>query len=185
MLVLRYRHRLPADYAMGRIRERAAGRGPLWDTAPGLAFKAFTATEAGGPGGSDNGYASTYLWLDPGAATAFLTDDRFRAVIDGFGRPRVGIALPLAVAAGSAAGAAHLTHERIALAAGCDLAALRAAEAERAAAAVAAGACAAVSALDPEAWQLVRVALHRDAPAAERPEAVLHLAAPGWAHLAR
>ena len=42
MLSKQYIHRLPADYDIGHVRERAARRGPLWDAAPGLGFKAFS-----------------------------------------------------------------------------------------------------------------------------------------------
>lgn len=182
MLVLRYRHRLPADYDMDRVRRRVAERGRLWDATPGLGFKAFSIAE--GAGG--NVYAATYLWLDPLAAGAFLTDDRFRAVVDGFGRPGVETWLPLAVAAGSSDGAAILERETLPVAETRDLAALRAAEAERSAAALADGACATVSALDPGTWRLVRLTLRRDAAAVGSPqERVLHLAAPGWARLSR
>ncbi|AWN35315.1 DUF4865 family protein [Methylobacterium radiodurans] len=180
MLVLRYRHRLPADYDMARIRGRVAERGPLWDATPGLGFKAFSVAERAG-GAAGNVYAATYLWLDPAAASGFLTDDRFRAVTDGFGRPRVETFLPLAVAASSPDGAAVLVQEVVPIAETRGLAALRAAEAERAASALAEGACAAVSALDPGAWRLVRLTLRRDGDATH--ERVLHLAAPGWARL--
>ncbi len=47
MLIARYRHRLPADYDMDRIRDRIAARRPAWDDAPGLVFKA---VHGGGPG---------------------------------------------------------------------------------------------------------------------------------------
>jgi hypothetical protein len=181
MLVLHYRHRLPADYDMDRVRRRVAERGPLWDATPGLGFKAFSITE--GAGGSV--YAATYLWLDPLAAGGFLTDDRFRAVVAGFGRPRVETWLPLAVAAGPERGGAVLVREIRPLAEGQDLAALRAAETERAAAALADGACAAVSALDPGAWRLLRLTLTPDAAPETPRERVLHLAAPGWARLSR
>ena len=45
MLVARYRHRLPADYPMDRIRARVAERAPAWDAIPGLIFKAVTVEE--------------------------------------------------------------------------------------------------------------------------------------------
>ncbi|GJD78107.1 DUF4865 family protein [Methylobacterium gregans] len=179
MLVLRYRHRLPADYDMARIRRRVAERGSFFDATPGLGFKAFSIAE--GAGG--NVYAATYLWLDPLAAGEFLTDHRFRAVVDGFGRPRVETWLPLVVAAGSGTGATVLVRETLPVSETRDLAALRAAEAERAASAVAEGACAAVSALDPGAWRLLRLTLRRDGAAGTPHESVLHLAAPGWARL--
>ena len=48
MLVLRYRHRLPADYDMARIRRRVAERGSFFDATPGLGFKAFSIAEGAG-----------------------------------------------------------------------------------------------------------------------------------------
>lgn len=189
MLVMQYRHRLPADYDMGRIRARVAARGALWDATPGLGFKAFVARERGRCEAQDNIYASFYLWLDPQAALAMLTDERFRAVTDTFGRPRVDTLLPLDVRAGAEPGAAAvLRHDEAPLDPGTDLAALRRAEAARNEAAMAEpGILARVSALDPAGWRLARLTLATDA-AAESPGrafAILHLARPGWIALPR
>lgn len=197
MLVMQYRHRLPADYDMGRIRARVAARGALWDATPGLGFKAFVARERGRSEArergrseaQDNIYASFYLWLDPQAALAMLTDERFRAVTDTFGRPRVDTLLPLDVRAGAEPGAAAvLRHDEAPLDPGTDLAALRRAEAARNEAAMAEpGILARVSALDPAGWRLARLTLAADA-AAESPGrafAILHLARPGWIALPR
>ncbi|WP_407524578.1 DUF4865 family protein [Methylobacterium oryzisoli] len=187
MLVMHYRHRLPADYDMGRIHERARTRGPSWDATPGLGFKAFAARERGPGGAQDTVYASFYLWLDPQAALAMLTDERFGAVTATFGRPRVDTLLPLdARVRGEAADAAMLRHEDLAVDPATDLAALRRAEAARNEAAMAEpGILARVSALDPAGWRMMRLTLATET-AAESPGrvfTVLHLARPGWTAL--
>ena len=41
MIIAHYAHRLPADYDIGIIRDRASRRGQLWDAIPELYFKAF------------------------------------------------------------------------------------------------------------------------------------------------
>ncbi|MFD0935087.1 DUF4865 family protein, partial [Methylobacterium trifolii] len=130
MLVMRYVHRLPADYVMDHIRARVAARGPLWDDTPGLGIKVFSATERGRRGAPGNTYASTYLWLDPAAAAGFLTDARFGAVTDAFGRPRVETWLPLSVVAGRREAARFLHCETVAVEPGADLGRLRTAEAD-------------------------------------------------------
>ncbi|MGT2485866.1 DUF4865 family protein [Methylobacterium oryzae CBMB20] len=77
MLIARYRHRLPADYAMDRIRARVAARAPAWDAVPGLVFKALT-IEDRARGAADNAYSSSICgrmpappppsWPAPGSA---------------------------------------------------------------------------------------------------------------------
>ncbi|MGY2047904.1 DUF4865 family protein [Methylobacterium sp. JK268] len=182
MLVMQYGHRLPADYAMDRIRERAARRGPLWDAAPGLVFKAFALREHGRDGATDNAYASFYLWREAAAATAMLTDDRFAAVEAGFGRPEVALLAPIAWGAGPAEAIRSLRQEVWAVPPGTDLAALRRREAASVADALAGGAAACLSALDPGSWLLTRLTLARepDTDAPGRAFTVLHLASPGW-----
>lgn len=184
MLMMRYRHRLPAEHDMAGIRARIASRAPLWDATPGLAFKAFSVSERGRHGACDNAYASTYLWLDPAAAVDFLADSRFRSVVDAFGRPPVETWLPLGVKAGRPGIPGFLHRETAVVGAGADLGRLRAAEAETGRAAVEAGALAVVSGLDPATWHLTRFTLTQDAPTTGEPaEAIVHLAASGWAQL--
>ena len=185
MLVMRYRHRLSADHDMGAIRARIAARAPLWDATPGLAFKAFSVSERGHHGASANAYASTYLWLDPAAALDFLADARFRSVVDAFGRPPIETWLPLGVRAGRLGTPRFLRRETMRVEAGDDLGRLREAEAETGRAAVENGALAVVSGLDPATWHLIRFTLTHGAPAVagEAAEAIVHLAAPGWARL--
>jgi hypothetical protein len=189
MLTLKYAHRLPAAYALGTIRERAATRGPLWDATPGLAFKAFAIRARGVAGASGNAYASIYLWHDAAAAMDMLADPgRFGAVIEAFGRPVVETALPLAARAKGDAGEVRaLVEEQVALDADVDPASLRKAEAARVADMIAEpDVLAAVSALDPTSWRLTRTALVRTPVEAIRGGTayeVAYLARPGWARL--
>lgn len=183
MFMKQYIHRLPADYDMGRIENRAAERGPLWDETPGLGFKAFIAQRQGRNGAAGNTYSSLYLWLDDEAATDFITSDRFQVVIDGFGRPHIETWLPLDIHLGNAETARSVYREDIAIEAGTDLAALKKAEVERnGGLARNADTFAAVTALDLSTWRLTRFRL--SAEAASKPQAgsaydILHLSKPG------
>lgn len=176
MILARYRHPLPADYDMRRIRDRVAARGPLWDGAPGLVFKAFTIEDRAN-GAAANAYSSLYLWRDPAAAADFLAGPAFAAVIETFGRPRTDVWLPFAIFSGPATGGRSLAIDERGLPPEADLAAERRAEMEQGAALAAeADVFAVVSGLDPTGWRLVRFVL-RAAPGdgAE----IAHLAAPG------
>ena len=189
MLTMRYAHRLPADYTLETIRERAATRGPLWDTTPGLVFKAFSIRTRGVTGASGNAYASIYLWHDAAGAMEMLADPgRFGAVIAAFGRPQVETALPLAARTkGDGAEVRAVVQEEIALDADIDPASLRRSELSRVADTLGdPDVLAAVSALDPAAWRLIRTTLVRTPAEATRGGTVYevaYLARPGWARL--
>ena len=188
MLVTHYRHRLPADYPVDRIRARVAERGPLWDEVPGLGFKAFLARERGRHGADENAYASLYLWRETGAALDFLTDARFASVVETFGRPRIDTWLALDARAAPEGPARTLIRDVVEIDPGAGLRDLRGAEAERnRAAIVREGRLAVVSALDTATWRLLRLTLSPEPPArseAARAYEILHLARPGWAALA-
>jgi len=188
MFAMQYSHRLPADYDMQRIRTRAAQRGPLWDATEGLVFKAFVAQDRGRHGAVGNLYASVYLWRDEAAAASFLLGERFQAVIDAFGRPRVETWLPLDARAGGAAKAVSLYREEQALDAALDRAQLQADEAARNQRIAAQPDTLAVwTALDLQAWRLLRFTLSSAPPDAARGGVVyevLYLAQPGLAGLA-
>ena len=62
MIIAHYAHRLPADYDIGIIRDRAGRRGHLFDAIPELYFKAFLLRERGRFGAIQNEYSSLYLW---------------------------------------------------------------------------------------------------------------------------
>ena len=189
MLAKQYIHRLPADYDMGRIRERAASLAPLWDATPGLGFKGFAMRTRGRLGASGNEYSSIYLWLDAAAAAEFIFDDRFGRVVSGFGRPRIETWLPFDARKGRATGAEAraLYREDLPLGVETDLPALRGAEAERnAALAAQPGTLAAVSAIDPTDWRLLRLLVSAEAAEASHQGIaydLLHLARPGLARL--
>jgi hypothetical protein len=183
MLAKQYTHRLPHDYDMARIRDRVATRGPLWDQTEGLVFKGFVARIRGEHGATGNVYASVYLWHDAAAAADFIMGDRFQAVIDSFGRPRIETWLPLDARKGPATQAQALYREDFDLEETVDRAALRAREADRnATLAGQADTVAVVTALDPWAWRLTRLIVSAAAPDPKRPGKayqVLHLAQPG------
>ena len=184
MLVAQYTHRLPADYGMARIRQRAASRGPDWDSLPGLIFKGFLIREKGKLGATGNAYSSLYLWRDADAFAAMITGDRFQAVIDAFGRPAVETFIVLASAFGPARDAAFVQRTDELVPAGADLALLREQE-SKAAQDIAAGdeTFAAITALDVSGWQLSRFIFSASAvqdplPRASRYE-IAYLAKPG------
>jgi hypothetical protein len=182
MILTRYRHALPADYDMARIRSRVAARGPLWDDAAGLVFKAFT-IEDRAFGAAANAYASLYLWRDPVAAADFFAGPAFEAVTETFGRPRTEVWLSFTMSRGPAAGARSLAVSERRLAADSDLAAERRAEAQQGAALSAEpDVLAVVSGLDPTGWRLIRFVLRTETPDSGTPE-IAHLAAPGIAIL--
>lgn len=165
MLTLHYAHRLPADYDMQLIRQRAAERGPLWDTRPGLACKAFVVTEKDRHGANGNLYASIYLWRDSSAAAAFLTGDGFQGVIDSFGRPQVETWLTLDAQPGPARQALALYKEVIPVALAADRQQVLNWEIERnRLLADSSDTVLAWTALDPNAWQLIRFRLSAAAP---------------------
>ncbi len=183
MFMKQYIHRLPADYDMERIATRAAALGPDWDRTPGLGFKAFIARRRGMHGAVGNSYSSLYLWLNDEAVIDFITGERFRNVVAGFGRPRIETWLPFHIHLGPANTARSVYREDIVIEADADLAAVKRREGERNHAAVRkADAFAAVTAVDLSTWRLTRFVLSADA--AHKPERgtayeILHLAKPG------
>ena len=89
MIIAHYAHRLPADYDIGIIRDRAGRRGHLFDAIPELYFKAFLLRERGRFGANQNEYSSLYLWRKDEGFRDFLADGRTRSVTDSFGRPQI------------------------------------------------------------------------------------------------
>lgn len=179
MLIARYRHRLPADYAMDRIRQRVAARAPAWDAVPGLVFKAF-AIEDRARGAAANAYSSLYLWQDAGAAADFLAGPGFRAVIEGFGRPRIETWLTVASAFGPGGSARTLAEETRLVAPAEDLTGLRDDEVSRGRDIAAdRDVLATVAGLDPDGWRLTRFTLRAEPAAAASEAEIAHLAAPG------
>jgi hypothetical protein len=183
MLIARYRHRLPADYAMDRIRSRVAERAPAWERLPGLIFKAVLIAEQA-RGAPANAYSSLYLWRDADAAAEFLAGPAFRAVVESFGRPRVETWLPNAVAFGGATSALVLAEETRLIAPQEDLATLR--ETEQAWGRDMAGqrdVLAAAAGLAPDGWRVTRFTLRPAPVAAAAGVEIAHLSSPGLAAL--
>ncbi|KAF1032720.1 MAG: hypothetical protein GAK37_00391 [Pseudomonas sp.] len=179
MFAKQYSHRLPADYDMALIRQRAARLGPLWDDAKGLVFKAFVAQQRGTAAG--NVYASIYLWTDPSQAADFLLGERFQKVLDSFGRPYIQAWLPLDVQRGPAQQALSLYREEWALE-GDRAQALAGEKVRNQQIAGQADTVAVFVALDVQAWRLVRVTLSAKALDTRHPGEgyeVFYLARPG------
>lgn len=164
MLAKQYIHRLPADYDVTRIRERAATRGPHWDAVPGLGFKALTLRERT-HGAVGSSYGLFYLWLDAAAAADFAMGEGFQTVIDGFGRPSIDVWLPLDARRGPAADVpvtepAWLVREFVDLSDVTDHIAARRDEVEHnRTLAARPTSLAAISAVDVSTWRIVRLHL--------------------------
>ncbi|OBU88142.1 DUF4865 family protein [Chromobacterium subtsugae] len=171
MMAMRYRIALPADYPMEIIERRIAERGHLTDGLPGLGLKAYLYCRAGEDGAAANAYAPFYLWRTTEGMRDFLSGPGFAALCASFGRPVVQSAVAwFGGWQDNAAAARHAVIERLALAEGEDLAARRAAEDGWGRTQLLdGGALAAASAFDPAAWTLTRIALLREAPAAQAP----------------
>lgn len=181
MLVVRYRHRLPADYALGRIRARIAERAAAWEAVPGLIVKAFT-LEDRARGAAANAYSSLYLWSDLSAATAFLAGPGFRSVVEAFGRPRVEMWLPFDVQFGAAETSRSVSEETRLVGSEEDVGDLH--ETERARSRDLAGqhgCLLTIVGLDTAEWRLTRFTLRADTPLAPRSAEIARLASPGLA----
>lgn len=182
MLIAHYTHRLPAGHDMAAIRTRAQARGPVWDDAPDLYFKAFLLREAGCHGAIANSYASLYLWRDDGAFGRFLADGKYRIVTDSFGRAPIATWIVLDARRGGAPQARFAAIEETDLHPDADLTQALAAETARnRAAAAGPGVAAAVVGVDTGRWRIVRIVLSETAPdagAAAVVHDILHLAAP-------
>jgi hypothetical protein len=182
MFAMQYSHRLPADYDLEIIRQRVAQRGPLWDDTQGLIFKLFSLQQRNRHGAAGNVYASIYLWSDSDAAVRFLTDDRFKAVVDSFGRPQIETWLPMDARNGSASRPLSVYRDERQVDAAADHAALYAEEVERNRSIAARADTVAVwAALDLAAWRVIRFTVSSAQPDAARGGAVyevLHAAQP-------
>ncbi|WP_433323026.1 DUF4865 family protein [Spirillospora sp. CA-294931] len=183
MYAKQYEITLPADYDMGRIRDRVAARGHLLDDRAGLGLKAYAIRERGAGGSPVNQYAPFYLWNDPGAMARFLVGGGgFQGIVRDFGRPAVHHWTGVAAVAGPARAAAPRAASRRLTPLPADLPmdeqlgdldVFRRRD----------GVHTAALAFDPFQWRLLRFVLWEDAvpedeDATERYE-VLHLSRPG------
>ncbi|WP_197339533.1 DUF4865 family protein [Ralstonia solanacearum] len=175
-------HPLPADYDVVLIRERARQRGPLWDAAPDLHFKAFLLRERGQCGAAAGSYSSRYLWRHDGAFRDFLVNGRYRAVTDRFGRADVQSRLVLDARKGPGRAPRFAYREDLDIPLDADLTAILHAEVERnAAVAERPGTVATAVGVDTKDWKLTRILLSEPSPSGNEPGVgytVLHLAAP-------
>ncbi len=89
MITVHYSHRLPADYEVERILARTAERGPLWDAAPNLYFKAFLLRENGHFGATAHDFSSLYLWRQDQDFGEWLVRGGYKIVTDMFGRAEI------------------------------------------------------------------------------------------------
>jgi hypothetical protein len=165
MITAHYAHRLPADYDVSIIRERARQRGPLWDAVPELCFKAFLLRERGRFGAAASNYSSLYLWRQDGAFRDFLVSGRYKVVTDSFGRAEIQTAFALDARRGKAQHARFVCKEEVPIPIDADLATALGAEIERnRAVAERAGSVAAIVGIDPSSWRLIRIVLTDDEP---------------------
>ncbi len=188
MIIARYAHRLPTDYDLEIIRERAKARGPQWDAVPELYFKAFLLRESGRYGAAASSYASLYLWRQNEAFRDFLAAradapiNSFTAVTDSFGRPQIQTWLPLDARKGTASEARFVYAEELDLAGDLDLPQEFAHETERnRKAAECPGAVAAIVGVDTLNWKLIRILLSATEPVGNEGRIayqILHLARP-------
>ncbi|KFG98975.1 hypothetical protein GQ56_0100460 [Burkholderia paludis] len=182
MLTAYYVHRLPADYDLDLIRERARERGRHWDDAPDLLFKGFLLREAGRHGATENSFASLYLWRNEQAFTRFVAEGRYRVVTASFGRAPIDVQVVLDARKGSASTARFARLDAIDIPVDSDLDATLAREiARNREAAAQAGVVAAAVSIDTARWRLSRILLSEHEPeggAAGTVHQVLYLARP-------
>lgn len=165
MFIAHYGHRLPADYDLSIIRNRAAQRGAVWDEVPELYFKAFLLRERGRYGAIASEYSSFYLWQHDQSFRDALVGGRYKVVTDSFGRAAIEtrVALDARKGSGRVARFAYKQEQDIALDA--DLSSVFAAEIERnAAIARQQGTVVAAIGVDAQNWRITRILLSEDEP---------------------
>ena len=189
MIIAHYGHRLPADYDIGIIRNRAQVRGHLWDAIPKLTFKAFLLRERGRFGAHANEYSSLYLWREDEGFRDFLVGGRYRVVTDSFGRAQIETRVVLDAHKGSGTQARFAYKQEQDIPLDADLTAAFAAEIERNRdIARQSGVVAAAVGVDAERWKFTRVLLSENEPSGREEGAayqVLYLAQPLLAELPR
>jgi hypothetical protein len=185
MIIAHYAHRLPADYDIDIIRNRAKARGHLFDAIPELSFKAFLLRERGRFGAIENEYSSLYLWRKDEGFRDFLLDGRTKSVTDSFGRPQIETRFVLDAHRGSGEVAPFLYKQEQDIADDTDLTSAFAAEIERnREAARQDGIFAATVGVDAERWKFTRVLLsERELSGRGTAYQVLYLARPLFAEL--
>ncbi|MYM90395.1 DUF4865 family protein [Rugamonas sp. FT82W] len=164
MIAMQYSFALPADYDMAIVRERIGSKGPLLDSLPHLAFKAYLYAERGDS--AENLYAPFYLWHSEAGMHDFLNGPGFAGVAQAFGWPSVRTWTPWHASVGAGIRQArHATRSVEAIAPHSDLAQLRQREEQHARHALECGALAVVIGFEPGGWSIVRLCLWRGEPA--------------------
>jgi hypothetical protein len=182
MIIAHYAHRLPADYDLSIIRNRAKARGHLFDAIPELHFKGFLLRERGRFGAIQNEYSSLYLWRKDEGFRDFLVDGRTKSVTDSFGRPQIETRFVLDALKGSGEAARFLYKQEQAIAHDTDLTSAFAEEiARNHEASQQAGVVAAAVGVDAQSWTFTRVLLSEREPSGAKGEEayqILYLAKP-------
>jgi len=182
MIIAHYAHRLPAEYDLGIIRDRAVQRGPLWDDVPGLHFKGFLLRERGRFGAIANEYSSLYLWQTDEALRDALLAGRYKTVTDSFGRAAIKTRFALDARRGAGRDAKFAFRQDQAIPLDADLNAALATEiARNREIAKRPGTVAAAVGVDPQNWAFTRILLSENAPSgaeAEQAYQILYLARP-------
>ena len=115
MLITHYAHRLPADYDVEIIRNRAKARGHLFDDVSELYFKGFLLRERGRYGAITSEYSSLYLWRSDEGFRDFLLTGRYKSVTDSFGRAQIATRVVLDARRGDASEArCHFSKQTVA-----------------------------------------------------------------------
>ena len=160
MFIAHYAHRLPANYDIDLIRNRAHARGHLFDAIPELTFKAFLLRERGRFGATENEYSSLYLWRKDEGFRDFLVDGRTRSVTGSFGRPGIETRVALDARKGRGREAHFAYKQELDIPVDQDLTSAFAAEIERVSdIAAGPGAVAATVGVDVASWKFTRVLL--------------------------
>jgi hypothetical protein len=165
MIIAHYAHRLPADYDVDIIRNRARARGHLFDAIPELYFKGFLLRERGKFGAIANEYSSLYLWRKDEGFRNFLVDGRTKSVTDSFGRPQIETRFVLDAHKGSGDAVRFLYKQEQDIAPDTDLTSAFAEEiARNRELAQQAGVVAAAVGVDAQNWKFTRILLSEKEP---------------------
>jgi uncharacterized protein DUF4865 len=182
MIIAHYAHRLPADYDIAIIRNRAKSRGHLFDAIPELHFKGFLLRERGRFGAIQNEYSSLYLWRKDEGFRDFLVGGRTKSVTDSFGRAQIETRFALDARRGSGCEARFAYKETLDIPHDSDLTSAFAAEIERNGdIASEPGTVAAAVGVDVERWKFTRMLLSEREPSGvsgEETYQILYLAKP-------
>jgi Domain of unknown function (DUF4865) len=182
MIIAHYAHRLPADYDISIIRNRARTRGHLFDAIPELYFKGFLLRERGRFGAIQNEYSSLYLWRKDEGFRDFLVGGRYKSVTDSFGRAQIETRFALDARQGNGGEARFVYKETLDIPHDSDLTTAFAQEIERnSEIARQEGTIAAAVGIDVQNWKVTRILVSERQPSGaggEEAYQILYLARP-------